>query len=309
MLLFARIITGLFGGVIGAVSLAIVADIFTIDQRGRVMGFVQMAFAASQVLGIPISILIANKWGWNAPFMMIVGFATIVFVIIVARLKPVNEHLKIKSERNAGRHLLYALSQKNYWIGFLATAFLSLGGFMLMPFASAFSINNLGVTQEQLPLVFVFTGISSIIIMPLIGRMSDKLDKFKIFTLGSVWAIIMVLVYTNMTVIPLWLVIVLNILLFMGIMSRMVPVTALTSAVPEMKDRGAFMSISSSLQQGAGGVASVVAGLIVIQDTPTSPLQHFNWLGIVMAVIMILCIFFVRRVDRIVKERIKAGGK
>src|SRR5580765_8672839 len=55
MLIAARIITGLFGGVIGSVSMAIVADLFTIERRGRVVGFIQMGFGASQVLGIPIS--------------------------------------------------------------------------------------------------------------------------------------------------------------------------------------------------------------------------------------------------------------
>src|SRR6187551_391601 len=39
MLVAARIITGLFGGVIGSISLAIIADIFSIQQRGRAMGF------------------------------------------------------------------------------------------------------------------------------------------------------------------------------------------------------------------------------------------------------------------------------
>ena len=78
MLIAARIITGLFGGVIGSVSMAIVADLFTIDRRGRVMGFMQMGFGASQVLGIPIGLFIANRWGWQSPFMMIVGLAVIV---------------------------------------------------------------------------------------------------------------------------------------------------------------------------------------------------------------------------------------
>ncbi len=40
----------------------------------------------------------------------------------------------------------------------------------------------------------------------------------------------------------------------MGIMSRMVPSTILATAIPDMKDRGAFMSINSSLQQMAGGI-------------------------------------------------------
>src|SRR5581483_7083709 len=46
-LLIARIVTGLFGGVIGSISMAIVTDLFRLEVRGRVMGFIQMAFGAS----------------------------------------------------------------------------------------------------------------------------------------------------------------------------------------------------------------------------------------------------------------------
>jgi predicted MFS family arabinose efflux permease len=56
LLLGARTVTGLFGGVIGSISLAIVADLFPLAARGRVMGFVMTAFAASQVLGIPLGV-------------------------------------------------------------------------------------------------------------------------------------------------------------------------------------------------------------------------------------------------------------
>src|SRR5258706_13231788 len=56
MLLTARIITGLFGGVIGSIGMAITADLFPLHQRGSAMGFSQLVFGASQVLGIPISL-------------------------------------------------------------------------------------------------------------------------------------------------------------------------------------------------------------------------------------------------------------
>src|SRR6267154_83631 len=60
-LLMARIVTGIFGGVIGSVSFAIISDLFKFEVRGRVMGFVQMSFAASQVLGLPIGLVLANQ--------------------------------------------------------------------------------------------------------------------------------------------------------------------------------------------------------------------------------------------------------
>ena len=86
MLIVARIITGLFGGVIGSISMAIVADLFPMQQRGRAMGYMQMGFGASQVLGIPISLYIANHWGWQSPFLMIVGLAITIWLTILLKL-------------------------------------------------------------------------------------------------------------------------------------------------------------------------------------------------------------------------------
>jgi MFS family permease len=114
---------------------------------------------------------------------------------------------------------------------------------------------------------------------------------------------IMVVVYTNLDATPFWLVVILNILMMMGIMSRMIPSSALTSAVPVMQDRGAFMSINSSLQQIAGGIAAAVAGLIVVQPTKFSPLEHYNLVGYVVVVMSVLSIFLLYRVSTLVKSR------
>ena len=149
MLMAARIITGLFGGVIGSISMAIVADLFPLHQRGRAMGFMQMGFGASQVLGIPISLYIANHWGWQSPFLMIVGLAFIIWLMIVVKLQPITKHLELKTEKTAIKHLWHTLKQRHYRVGFLLTALLSMGGFMMMPWGSAFAVNNLDVSYEQ----------------------------------------------------------------------------------------------------------------------------------------------------------------
>ena len=303
MLLAARIVTGLFGGVIGSISMAIVADLFPIEKRGRVMGFMQMGFGASQVLGIPISLYLANVWGWQSPFLMIVGLAAIVWIIVMIKMQPITKHLEIKTDRNAFAHLLHTISNRHYRIGFLATAFLSLGGFMMMPWGSAFSINNLKVTQHQLPLLFMVAGISSLIIMPIIGKLSDRIDKFKLFVIASIWMMVMVIIYTNLTPVPFWIILTMNIFFMMGIMSRMIPAMALTSSLPQMQDRGAFMSINASLQQIAGGLAAAVGGMIVVQKDKFSPLQHYDTLGYVIVGLTIICLYMVYRVNKLIKQR------
>lgn len=303
MLMAARIITGLFGGVIGSISLAIMADLFTLEQRGRAMGFMQMGFGASQVLGIPISLFIANHWGWQSPFLMIVGLATVIWLLVVLKLQPINKHLELKTEKSALMHLWHTLRLRDYRIGFLSTALMSLGGFMMMPWGSAFAVNNLGVTYEQLPILFMVGGVSSLFIMPMVGKLSDQFDKFKIFTIAAVWMMIVVVIYTNLGHVPFWFIIIMNIVMMIGIMSRMVPAMALTSALPQMQDRGAFMSINSSLQQIAGGIAAAVGGMIVVQPTKTSPLQHYDTLGYVIVGIIIVSVIMLYRVSEIIKGR------
>lgn len=263
-----------------------------------------MGFGASQILGIPISLYIANAYGWQSPFFMIVVLAAIVWFAIVLKMKPIIKHLEVKSDRNALTHLWHTIKNRDYRIGFFATALLSVGGFMMMPWGSAFAINNLRVTAEQLPLLFMVSGVSAIVIMPVIGRFSDKIDKFKLFAIASVWMIIAVIIYTNLTPVPLWIVLTVNVLMMIGMMSRMVPSMALATALPKLQDRGAFMSINSSLQQFAGGIAASVGGFIVVQKTKYSPLEHYDTLGYVIVGISIIGIYAIYRVSKVVKKQL-----
>src|SRR5579871_6954077 len=120
----ARIVTGVFGGVIGSIVMAIVADLFPLQVRGRVMGTIQTAFAASQVFGLPLGWELANRWGWHMPFFMILAVGAPVGVVIALRLQPIVEHLKIPSTRNPVRHLVATIGQERYLQTFLATMML-----------------------------------------------------------------------------------------------------------------------------------------------------------------------------------------
>jgi predicted MFS family arabinose efflux permease len=305
LLVGARIVTGLFGGVIGSISMAIIADLFDLQHRGRVMGFIQMGFSASQILGIPVGIYLANAWGWHAPFLWVAGMAAIIAFLISTKLRPLTKHLAVQKDTSVIKHLFHTIAKKEYRMGFLATALLSIGGFMMMPFGAAFAINNLKITQHQLPVVFMISGLSSLIIMPLVGKISDKTDKFKIFAIASCWTIVMVLIYTNLSNIPLWEVVILNVLLMAGIMSRMIPSNALITGIPVLNDRGAFMSINSSLQQIAGGIAAAFAGMIVVQNDKFSPLEHYNLVGYINVSITVISLFLMYRVSKMIKRNYK----
>jgi predicted MFS family arabinose efflux permease len=306
-LLIARIVTGIFGGVIASVSLAIVADLFPLNVRSRVMGFVQMSFAVAQVAGIPLGIFLANTIGWHAPFMLIVGIGVPAGIAMMKLVRPIDEHLAAAnaSRNNAFVHLWKTISRSQYHASFITTAMLTLGGFLLMPFSSAFLVYNVGIAQDHLPLVFMFTGLATIIILPIVGRISDTVGKLQVFIAGSIIASVMIVVYTNLGITPLWEVIAINVIFFSGMVSRMIPSTTLMTAVPDLSDRGAFMSISSSLQQVSGGIASVIAGMVIAQ-VGSGPLLNYNLLGYVCVVLMLATAGMMTVVNRQVMEKAQA---
>src|ERR1700746_1147172 len=117
VLLLGRIVTGLFSGVIGSVVLAIITDLFPLHMRGRVMGFVQTAFAASQVLGIPASLFLANHWNWPACFAAIVGLSIAAIIVITFVMQPVDAHLRLRQDGTPFRHLIATVGQPRYRLG------------------------------------------------------------------------------------------------------------------------------------------------------------------------------------------------
>src|ERR1700729_2160743 len=121
VLLLGRIVTGLFGGVMGSIVLAIITDLFALNLRGRVMGFGQTAFAASQVLGIPVGLFLSNHWNWHVAFGALVGLSIAAIAAISLAMRPVNAHLLLKQDSNAFRHLIATVSQPRYTLAFGVT--------------------------------------------------------------------------------------------------------------------------------------------------------------------------------------------
>jgi len=261
--------------------MAIVTDLFALHLRGRVMGFVQTAFAASQVLGIPAGLFLSNHWNWHAAFGALVGLSSAAIVAVWLVMKPVDGHLRLKQDNNAFRHLVATLGQKRYTLAFAVTTLLSTGGFMLMPFGSVFTVHNLGIDIVHLPTIYLISGLFSIFTGPLVGRASDSFGKFPTFVFGSALSVVMVLIYTHLGHVTLATAIVVNVLMFVGIFSRMIPSQAMISAIPEPGQRGSFSAVSASLQQLSGGLGSVLAGAIIAQNADGS-LRHFDWLGYIV---------------------------
>jgi predicted MFS family arabinose efflux permease len=302
VLLLGRVVTGLFGGVMGSIVLAIVTDLFALHLRGRVMGFVQTAFAASQVLGIPAGLFLSNHWNWHVSFGALVGLSIAAMAAVLSLMKPVNGHLLLKQDRNAFRHLIATVGQPRYTLAFVVTTLLATGGFMLMPFGSAYTVNNLGIDIVHLPTIYLVSGLFSIFTGPLVGRASDAFGKFPTFAFGSAVSVVMVLIYTHLGHVTLTTAIAVNVLMFVGIFSRMIPSQALITAIPEPSQRGSFSAVSASLQQFSGGLGSVLAAAIIVQNADGS-LRYFDRLGYIVVATSLASLAVMYFVQKSVADR------
>jgi predicted MFS family arabinose efflux permease len=307
-LLTARIVTGIFGGVIGSVIYAIVTDLFPLQVRGRVMGFLQMAFAGAAVFGLPVGLYLANILGWHAPFLMIAGLCTIIIAFIARTINPVDTHLAIQSDRNVGDHLIRTLSNPTYAKAFGLTVLIATAGFMLMPFGSAFAVYNNGISKDDLPFLYSVTGVVAMFTTPLIGKLSDRTGKFNVFCLCSALLILCVVIYCNLSITPLWIVTIFSVFMFATYAGRMVSSSALITAVPTAADRGAFMSINSSVNMVSGGIASLIAGTIVHQ-TQRGLIENYDILGYVVAVATVVSMGIMYIVNNIVAQKQQAISK
>ena len=281
-LLAARTITGLFGGVIGSIIYSIAADIFPAEKRGRAMGVIQSAMASSQIVGIPTALSLASRWDWHMPFLVLVGLSVGLGFLIILGLKPITTHMSHRPQGAALGYLFQTITKPRYLMAFLTTTLLATGGFMLVPFGSAYTVHNIGIPIENLPYMYLVTGVCTMASGLLAGKACDSLGYLKVFDAGTLLTIAMVITYTHLGPTPFPLVILVNVLLFAGISARMVSSQTLMAMVPSKENRGAFMSISSSVQQVAGGIAAVAAGMIVAK-TADEKLLHFEVIGYAVA--------------------------
>jgi DHA1 family inner membrane transport protein len=295
-LLIARIIAGAFGGILNAGVLSLVADLIPFKRRGAAMGVVMSSFSISSIVGIPIGLYIANLYDWHAAFYFICLVGIIFWIAAFAVLPSVVVRKEVKTFKENLLNFKSILIQKDYLESFTLTSILGFGIFMIIPFISPYMVRNVGLTEEQLPLIYLIGGLCTIVSARTIGKLCDKIGSYKIFRVTALAAIIPIFVLTNLPAgIPLWLSLLATTLFTMFGSGRFIPAMTIVSAVVKPEERGTFMSLENAARQLSSGAASQTAGLI-IGSTAAGALTNYNYVGYVGIVTTIVAIFIALRI-------------
>jgi DHA1 family inner membrane transport protein len=288
-LVAARVVTGAFGGLIGSMIFAVVADAVPEVRRGMAMGIVAAAFSVASVAGVPLGVYFGTKYGWHVPFFAIAAMSTIVLILGWRVLPPMTEHLKHPREHTPIVRLWLTLAERAHLRAFLLSTLLMISSFIIIPSISPYMVANVGLTEQQLPLIYVVGGALSLLSTPLVGRLSDRFGRHRIFAGTAVLSIVSIAVLTNLPRGPLWYGIGAVSLFIIANSARMTASMALITSTIQPHRRGGFMTLNSCVQHLAAGLASWLSAQIITGGNGTS-LGHYNIAGAVSLVVTVISI-------------------
>jgi MFS transporter, DHA1 family, inner membrane transport protein len=296
LLVAARIFTGAFGGLLGSLVLSIVGDAVPEQQRGKAIGIVMGAFSLASVVGIPIGLLFANQFSWNAPFYLVAGLSLIIAVFVFFYMESMTLHLERSNQKEKWHSLISSvLKSSNQRNALLLTLLLMSGHFMVISFLSPYMVSNVGFAETQLSLIYLVGGFVTFFTSPLIGKYSDKFGKKQVYIFSTILILPMILLITNLPQISIPLALTITSIFFIIIGGRIIPATATVTSTVEPRQRGSFMAFNSSVQQLGSGIAAFVAGAIVFKDS-NGVYEHFNYVGYLAIAINIVSIIIISRI-------------
>ena len=304
ILLVSRIVAGLFGGLIGAQVLSIVADIVPYERRAAAMGMIMAAFSAASVFGVPFGLYIANLFNWHAPFFFVVVLGVLLAPFLIKFLPKMDAHLHVENRlKISPTQLIGDVFRNSSQLYALAlTAFLMMGHFMIIPFINPFMEFNMGFSKTQTPIIYMVGGALTMITSPLIGRLADRHGKYNLFIFLALAGIPLIALITNLPAIPFYFVLCVTGLWFIISAGRFIPAQAMVSNVVPTERRGSFMSFNSSVQQLFVGLASVLAGFIVVK-MPDNKIENYEITGYLSIAIILFSIFIATMLNRKLKEK------
>jgi MFS transporter, DHA1 family, inner membrane transport protein len=298
-LLIARGFTGAFGGVTGGIIYSIISDTIPFERRGRALGIITGSFSVSSIMGIPFSLWLAGKLGWQAPFLFFGVFSSIALMAAWIMVPSIRSHIDVNNRSKINLKIFKEVfGDINLVKGLLTTFLMTLGHFMIIPFIAPALIRNNGLTQEQIPLVYLLGGLVTLFSTPMIGRWTDRKGVQPVYLIMVLLSAVPILSITNVGPSPVMLMLLLTTLLMIFSSGRFVAANTLVTASVHSSKRGGFMSLRSSVIELAEGLAAMFGGYIVYVGA-TGRLENYHLLGYLSFGITLISLLILRTIKRV----------
>jgi predicted MFS family arabinose efflux permease len=294
-LMVARGLAGAFGGLMGALVQTIIADAIPYGRRASATGLVSTAFSISTVVGVPLSLWLANWLGWRAPFVLIAGLSFVSILVGMRALPELRHHLSEKKHAHPFSAMLAVLREANHLRTLLYSALIIFSGFTVIPYITVYAVGNVEISQHDIPIIYLAGGAATLFTARFIGRLADAHGKAEVYRLVALAAMLPLVLVTHIGVVPLWVWVACTTAFFVLVSGRMVPAMAIISSAARPTLRGTFMSLNGTVQSIAMGLATLLAGFIITVDG-NGRIAGYQLVGYVAIAANLLAIAFVSRI-------------
>jgi MFS transporter, DHA1 family, inner membrane transport protein len=300
MLMLARIVAGVFGGVLGSQVIAIVGDTISYEHRAEGMAIIMAAFSTASVLGVPLGMYLASKISWHVPFYFVVAVGFVNLLLIYRYLPSLRSHIHVSATKPSPFAVLTNIAKDNNQMRALAlSVIIMFGHFCTIPSLSPYLTLNVGMSVDNISLIYLIGGAITIFSARIVGRIADQKGKYLIFAICGTLFLIPVYLMTNLHAgASLTMILFITSMFFLFANGRTITMQAMVSGVVNNEQRGGFTSINSSMIQLGSGAASFVGGLMV-EKAANGTLLHYELVGYMSMTFMILGIILAKYVKPI----------
>ena len=291
LLIFARIVAGLFGGALNPIIFALVAEWIPFNRRGKAMAWVMSGFSLASVIGVPIGLVISDSYGYRMTFYalsMAIFLSSIACFFLLPRASIPSKEMSLKQlTRALGR----SFSNKYYVQVFIYTFIISGTMFLLIPMLAPYAVKNMDIKTTDLKYMYLFGGILTVITARIFGIFTDRFGAIKTYAIICFASVFPIYFYTHSGPVQFYQYILIGAVFMSLISGRMIPAMTLASEVPSKRQRGQFMGILNSVRTCATAIGSLIVGFIVVEDA-SGKLINFDHIGKTAIVVSLVSIVF-----------------
>ena len=298
ILLLTRAFAGLTGGVLGAMTMAIIGDVIPPARRGAATGIVMTSFSLAAIAGVPTGIVLAAHFGWQAPFYLL-GLFSVPILIGAGRVLPsLRAHLSGRRAPMAEvlPNLLGLFRVPRHLLAFLLSGINMMTSMLVIPFISPVLVSNLGIRPGDITWIYLAGGCATLFTARLIGRCADRFGKHRVYRWVAGFSMLPLLFVTHLPMLPLAAMIAFFPFFMTAVSGRNIPMQALLTTIPEPSRRGAFLSANAAVQQLGTGLGAWIGGLTLHTDSAGHIVGYGRngWLAVGATVVLLLLVGAVR---------------
>jgi predicted MFS family arabinose efflux permease len=261
-LLAMRALAGASGGVLAGAAVAYVGDAFPPHRRGLANGWVMSGMAAGQILGIPAGALLAERFGFRAPFLAFAVLMALTWVLVWFKVpQPAVQRttrLTLGTGFTAYRELL---RRREVRVAALVLGLMFGGTALFVTYLPTFLEVGRGMTPAAVAGIFLAGGVASAVAGPLAGRLSDTVGRKRVVAGSSLIVAVMMAAYPFASV-AVWAVYAMFFGVMIGFSGRGSPFQVLIAELSGPEQRGSLMAVTVAVGQMAFGIGGALAGVI-----------------------------------------------